>query len=319
MKPMPQRFQRATLLYNPHSGGSTRDRMEGLRRAAQALHERHIETELVATAAAGTAGEQARAAVASGSDLIFACGGDGTVHDILQGMVGSAAALGVIPLGTANALAWDLRLPRDPVAAALKQLSYTPRRISAGIIEFMAREGAPARRYFTVMAGAGPDAELVYDIAAWKTRAGILGYLLRAGLLYVTHHFSPFQAEFTDIASGARITAVTPSVMAVRITDFGNILRRFAPGAALANDHLRIVVLGNSPRLAFLAHLSAALTGYRGSVPAVRIYSTREIVCTPIDHRPARRIGAEADGEHLGRIPARISIAPDAFTLLMPD
>ena len=59
-----------------------------------------------------------RAAVARGCDTVFACGGDGTIQDVAQGLVGSSAALAILPLGTANVLAHDLGIPRDAAAAA---------------------------------------------------------------------------------------------------------------------------------------------------------------------------------------------------------
>ena len=78
----------------------------------------------VATEAAGSAAAQVREAIADGVEYVFACGGDGTVHDVLQGLVdearGGAAlpVLGVIPMGSANALARHLGLSMNAVEAA---------------------------------------------------------------------------------------------------------------------------------------------------------------------------------------------------------
>ena len=60
------------------------------------------------------AGERARQAILAGCDTIFACGGDGTIHNIVQVLAGTHVALAVLPMGTANALAHDLGLPLDP-------------------------------------------------------------------------------------------------------------------------------------------------------------------------------------------------------------
>ncbi len=75
--------------------------------------------------------------------------------------MGTAAALGVVPLGTANVLARNLGLSLDPVKALQQQLSFAPRAISAGEARYATKDGE-AKRYFTVMAGAGPDGALVY-------------------------------------------------------------------------------------------------------------------------------------------------------------
>ena len=67
-----------------------------------------------------------------GCDAILACGGDGTVHEVLQRMVGTDAALGVVPLGTANALAANLGLGRSPAKAVRKLLTALPVRVPVG-------------------------------------------------------------------------------------------------------------------------------------------------------------------------------------------
>src|SRR5690349_15834695 len=114
-------MRNAVLLYNPFSGSH---RVDQVHAARDVLRAAGIEAHAIATRAAGSAGEQAREAVAQGADTIFACGGDGTVHDILQGIVGTNAALGVIPLGTANAMAADLGLPHSAKAAAERALTF---------------------------------------------------------------------------------------------------------------------------------------------------------------------------------------------------
>src|SRR5512146_2706838 len=105
------RVQRAVLIFNPVSGRPAR-RLAQVEQAAAVLRASGVETTVMATPAPGAAGDLARQAIAGGADAVFACGGDGTIHEVLQGIVGSEAALGVIPLGTANSLAWDLRIPR---------------------------------------------------------------------------------------------------------------------------------------------------------------------------------------------------------------
>src|ERR1700733_2497204 len=64
------------------------------------------------------AGPKAKRAVAEGYDAIVVCGGDGTIFDVIQGMAGSRVTLGIIPFGTGNILAQNLKVPRNPVAAA---------------------------------------------------------------------------------------------------------------------------------------------------------------------------------------------------------
>jgi len=104
-------MRKACLLYNPVSGGRRSRRRAELNAALSVLHSAGVEAELVAIRSPQDAAQQARQAIAQGCDTVFACGGDGTIHDILQGLAGTSAALGVLPMGTANALAHDLGMP----------------------------------------------------------------------------------------------------------------------------------------------------------------------------------------------------------------
>src|SRR5580698_2003886 len=109
-------MRKAALLYNPDSGGSKRRQRE-LESALAVLRDGGVEAELVPTESKYHAGDEARIALESDCDTIFACGGDGTIHNNAQVVANSPAALAVLPLGTANALAHDLNIPLKIVAA----------------------------------------------------------------------------------------------------------------------------------------------------------------------------------------------------------
>ena len=137
--------------------------------------------------------------IREGFDTIVACGGDGTVHDVLQGLAGKDAALGIIPLGTANAMAHDLRLPISAEAAARALLTATPKRIAVGKIEFRDFNNIPSSRFFTVAAGVGVDAHLFYKLNRLiKDRMGMLAYYTKATHLWMTHRMRYFEAEFSQ-------------------------------------------------------------------------------------------------------------------------
>ncbi len=146
-------MHRAVLIVNAAAG--RRKNLQALvPQLVQVLEHRGVRVDVAMTAAAGEAQTIASNAAASGCDAVFACGGDGTVHEVLQGLVGTMAALGVVPLGTANALARNLGLSLDPVKALQQQLSFVSLAISAGEVRYATNDGE-AKRYFTVMAGAG--------------------------------------------------------------------------------------------------------------------------------------------------------------------
>src|ERR1700758_1562011 len=109
-----------------------RGRRAAVERMADFLRSQGCEVETQDTLSAHSAGEQAQEAVASGFDTIFVCGGDGTFFQVIQGVAGSDVALGVIPFGTGNVLAQNLRLSRDPMTALLAQKNATAVSIPLG-------------------------------------------------------------------------------------------------------------------------------------------------------------------------------------------
>ena len=99
-----------------------RNRRAAVDRVAGLLREDGCTVDLQDTLSAHSAGEQAQEAVASGFDTIFVCGGDGTFFQVIQGVAGSDTKIGIIPFGTGNVLAQNLRLPRDAMSAVRAQL-----------------------------------------------------------------------------------------------------------------------------------------------------------------------------------------------------
>lgn len=117
------------------------------------------------------AGQAARA-VAEGADVVFACGGDGTVMACVGALAGTPAALAVLPAGTGNLLAANLMLPLDPVAGVEVVTGMGRRRIDVGVVD---------GRCFAVMAGMGFDADLLDDASeTLKARIGVGAYLWSA-------------------------------------------------------------------------------------------------------------------------------------------
>src|ERR1700749_1048839 len=92
-------------------------------RIAELLRSAGCVVDLQDTLSAHSTGEQAQEAVASGFDTIFVCGGDGTVFQVIQGVAGSSTSLGVIPFGTGNVLAQNLRLPLNRIEAMRAQMN----------------------------------------------------------------------------------------------------------------------------------------------------------------------------------------------------
>jgi len=312
-------MRKALLLYNLLSGPRRKARVADVEAAAAVLRAAGVDSRAAATEGPGNATEQVKQAIAQGYDTIVACGGDGTVHDTLQGLVGTEVALAVIPLGTANALAHDLGVPRSPAAAARALLQAKPRRLSAGRVEYRDFSGKSCCRYFTVTVGIGVDAHLFYKLnPVAKRHLGMLAYYFQGTRLWLTHKMEHFQVEMGQNGTGQ--IAQVSQLLAVRIQDFGNMLRELAPGASLKRDDLRLVLFHTSSRAAYLGYLMRGLLGARWKIPGIEWQDAQDVHCQPVDSGSGRgsRIFVEADGELLGTLPAKLSIIPRAFTLLIP-
>jgi YegS/Rv2252/BmrU family lipid kinase len=320
-------MRKASLLYNPVSGGRRSRRQAELDAANSVLRAAGVQAELVLIRSSLDAAEQARQAIAAGSDTIFACGGDGTVHDILQGLAGTKTALALLPMGTANALAHDLGVPLHPVAAAHASLSATPRRFALGHIKYHDLDSKPGTRYFTIAAGIGVDAHLFYKLSpSLKGRLGMAAYYTKAWHLWMTHRMVRFQVQHLEAgASGPRSASVT-ELLAVRIRNFGGVLQELAPGASLDRNDLRLVLCRTSSRTAYVLYVFRGLFGRRANMPGIDLVHSEKVSCQylpasarPNDSDEARpRVYVEADGELLGTLPAEISVVPNALTLLVP-
>jgi YegS/Rv2252/BmrU family lipid kinase len=311
-------MRKALLLYNPLSGRSLENRRADVESALSVLRNAGVEASSAPTRAASDATDQTRQAIASGCDTVFACGGDGTIHDVLQGLVGTGVALAIIPLGTANCLAHDLRLPLSPAKAATAALTARPLRIAVGRIEYQDFTGKPAARYFSFIVGIGVDAHLFYKLDPLiKRRFGMAAYCAKATRLWLTHKMKSFAVEI----AGEKPAEVS-QLLAVRIGNFGGVLRELAPGAFLERDDLRLVLFRTQSRLAYLRYILRGLLGTNWKVPGIELVYSKGAVCT--DLRKPNEAGShspiliEADGELLGTLPVEISIVPDAVTLLAP-
>jgi diacylglycerol kinase family enzyme len=226
--------------------------------------------------------------------------------------------MGVIPLGTGNVLAHDLGLTGRPERAAAQVLGFTPHRISLGRIQSAGRA-----RYFTVAAGVGVHAEMLYRAnARAKQRGGNLTYYAHGVRLLFRHAFVPFPLEITT-SEGAVINTTALELVAMRVRSFGGPLRHWRPGSSLLSPDLRLVLLRNASRAHMLRYTLQALTGlapyHELDTPDADLsfVSAKAVTCYAPSVR-AYQLRVQADGEVLGPVPTQISIIPEALTLLIP-
>ncbi len=311
-------MRRAALIYNPASGQQSTKHRAAIDKALAILRGAGVEAEALETSAPGSAGVLAEEAVNRGCDTILACGGDGTVHEVLQSLVGTTVALGVVPLGTANALAANLGLRSSPAKAVRKLLTAAPVRVSVGQISYRDATGTTRSRYFTVAAGVGPDALFLSRLdPSLKRRFGYILYIFEAFRLWATHSFPLFEAAFVERASAQPRVEQISQLLAVRIRDFGGVLHNFAPGATLHKNGLRLIAFKTRSRLRYFRFLMTVIVGRQTFSSEIELLDAVSVECR-LSNGCLQRVFAEADGELLGNLPVRIEIAPQEVTLLIP-
>jgi lipid kinase, YegS/Rv2252/BmrU family len=312
-------MHKVALIYNPASGQHSARRKAAIQSAIDVLHEAGVTAEAFTTSHAGSATEQAKCAIDAGFDTIVACGGDGTVHEVLQSVVGTSVALGVVPLGTANALAADLGVNGSPAKAMSTLLKANPTSVSVGRIHYRETGGGANSRYFTVAAGVGADALLMSRLdARLKRRLGYLLYMVEAARILFTHGFPLFEAVVPANGNGHSRVLDVSQLLAVRVHSFGGALQNLAPGASLRNGSLTLLAFKTRSRLRYVLFMLAVLARRHTFQREVELVETQSIECRP-RNGSQEELFVEADGEVLGLLPVKLEVVPHSLMLLVPN
>lgn len=257
------------------------------------------------TTGPATAGEIARTHIASGADLVLAAGGDGTINEVAEGMVHSQVPLGILPGGTANVLAMEMKLGSKLERAAERLGECTPHRISIG---HLAGDGGSISRHFLLMAGVGLDAHVVYHVSGpLKSKTGKFAYWV-AGWSLLGRRLPEFEVE----VDGKRMRCSFALLSKVR--NYGGDFE-IAREVSLFDDRFEVVLFEGRSSLRYVPYFAGLamnrLQGMKG-VTVLRAHHVR--LMKPEDSR----VYVQVDGESAGHLPAEIKIVPDALTLLVP-
>jgi diacylglycerol kinase (ATP) len=258
---------------------------------------------------------------------VLACGGDGTLNEVVNGLAGSQVPLALLPAGTANVLAKELGLPWHIEKSAALVARSGFRRIALGLVTNQKSRanappagptnGSPAAsakyprgRYFLSVAGAGPDGAIVYSVhAGLKKGAGTLAYWAEGMRQLAQYDFPQFRA----IAGGKTIDATL--IVVGRTKNYGGPFR-ITTEADLYSDSFELMVCTTRSRFIYLAYLSLLCAGRLRSARHAHFLQASSVRCEPLD--PASPARVQVDGESAGALPAEFRIVPDALTLAVP-
>ncbi len=190
------------IVFNPVAG---RRRAHLLWRVLDVLVANGVRLELAETRRAGHAEALTREAVRRGEPMVVAAGGDGTIAEVANGLMGSGARLGVIPLGTANVLAHELGLPFSPKAVAAALAFGRTTTLWPGIAS-----SADGNRLFVQMLGVGFDAHVVRRVTfPMKKLLGKGAYVLRSTIELTRYAYPPIRVRIDEVETRAASVIVS--------------------------------------------------------------------------------------------------------------
>ena len=296
-------FRQPVLIYNPAAGALRRNPERILQRTIAALAHGDIAPRPLPTSAPGHADSLAREAVRQGAYLILVLGGDGTVNEVVQGLIDSDVPLGVLPGGTANVLAMELGLGSRLESAAKRLTEFEPRPVALGRIT-----GSFGSRYFLLMAGAGLDANIVYEVSAGlKNAVGKLAYWA-AGFARFFQRVD--QLEVRVLTNGDDKIHQCGFALVSRVRNYGGDLE-IASGASLHDDHFEVVLFEGSNPLRYAWYMLNVAAKRVQRVRGVRVMRAHQV-------KILTEAPVQIDGEYLGRQSVSIEIVPGALQLLLP-
>ncbi len=256
------------------------------------------EIELVKTRAPLDATNLAREAVDLGFDMVVAIGGDGTLNEVINGVIGSDIIVGVIPFGITNVFALEVGIPRDPFDAIDILLHGRPRKIDVGKAN---------DRYFILMVGAGLDGVAVNNFPfKLKWFLGRLSYIFTGAYYYFTR-YTPSKMDI--LVDGKRFYGY--QVMVNNVSLYGGKLK-IAPNASIFDGLLDICIFTRSGLFDDLRYLWSILNSNHHRWSDVILIKGKEVEITGDSF-------FHVDSEPMGKLPVSIRIVPRAVKIMLPS
>ena len=277
-----------------------------MQRAVEILQREGHRVTLAPTTGPRMAGAIAREHVSAGADLVLAAGGDGTINEVAEGLVGLPVPLGILPAGTANVLATEMKLGSRLERAAARLGQCRPCRIPVGHVTC---EGGAVSRHFLLMAGIGLDAHIVYRVSGpLKAATGKLAYWL-AGWSLLGRRLAEFRVEMNGVSRACSFALVS------KVRNYGGDFE-IAREVRLFDDRFEVVLFKGRSTIPYVKYFGGLMLNRLAGMNGVTVARSQ---CLRLLAPEDPRIYLQIDGELAGHLPAEIHIVPDALTLLVPE
>ncbi len=286
------------IIVNPKAGKGRA--LKALEPAKGVLHELGWEYEIITTKAPGHATKIAKEAAARKTSLVAAIGGDGTINEVIQGIVGTETCLAIIPGGTGNDHARSLDIPLNPAKATA--LLAEGKIISMDI-------GKERDRNFGCLTAIGFPVDVIDHT---NRKQGFLGGSLAilSSVWQTLRNLRFYEAKVT--LDGQSLSVITCGIFVLNTPSVGGGLR-FSPQADITDGLLDVVIVGQLGRGELLYNLPKVYQGKHTDHHAFQLHRCRQVrIETPL---PLPKM---FDGEILGFTPVEATIRPKALQVVVP-
>lgn len=291
------------VLANPTAGGGKAGKLIG--RADGILRDLRVEHRILVTRSAAEMESAAREAGEGGAPIVAVLGGDGTVSCAANGLLGSGAALAVLPAGTGDDFANSIGVSRFDSAV---RLLANPKVRPVDVVRVAA--GATTRHFVNV-AGAGFDSEVNETANGMRLHLGGTGTYLVA-LVKTLSRFTPARYEIS--VDDRRFEGDAMLAVVGNGVSYGGGMK-VTPGAILDDGQLDVCVVETLSKAAFLRAFPRVFAGRHTTHPKVQMLRGARITM-----EANRKILLYADGERVGPLPATFEVMPGALPVVAgPD
>jgi YegS/Rv2252/BmrU family lipid kinase len=284
-------------IVNPAAG--KKQAVERINQMKRAALDRGFEAAAYITEGFGDAAGKGQRAVDEGCDVVVAVGGDGTVSELVNGILGSGAVMGIIPAGSGNDFARTLGIPSNFDEALGCILNGRIRSIDIGVVN---------DRYFVNVASVGFDARVAMETNKIKKRvSGPLAYVL--GVFKTLAEYKPFDIELETETEKIRKQATLVALANGKYYGGG---MKIAPGAVPDDGLLEVYVVDGMSRLKILRLFPLIYSGRHTGRPEVRGFRAKSV------NIRCQNGYINSDGEVIGQCPASFGIMPAALDVIVP-
>lgn len=311
------------VIVNPASAnGATREKWASI---ASDLRTHFGPFSVVFTETIGHARVLAKDAAQQGAPLIIACGGDGTISEVANGILGSHedVELAILPGGTGSDFRRTLNLPTNIAAAARALRNGGPRSIDVGRVTFVNEDGERETRFFVNVASFGMSTEVLSRTASGEARKWIPAFAPRRLASKLSYATATVQTTLASTATEIYLQTNEEPERRLRIAEVAIANARFygggmkiAPDAKIDDGYFDLVTIGDASAFRILSNAPLLYLGAHLRMDEVTHALAKQVVARPLSKEETVRV--ELDGEVLGRLPATFEVMSRALRIRCP-